>query len=477
MKKLLLLAALAATVNPLGAQSLEQAKRWFAEGKYAEAKPVFEKLVTQAPNNASYHYWFGVCAYKTGDAATAESYLDTGVKRRIAEAYPYLAELYMDSYRFADALRLYSEYADILAKKKENIEHVRQRMELAEKAQRMTDRVEDIQIIDSTVVDKDSFLAAYILSDEAGALTSFRDFFKTQEEVLSSVHANELGDKIYYAHPTQDNPLYRIYTQAKLIDKWEDEKALPANVNVEGANVNYPFVLSDGLTIYYACDGNGSIGGYDLFVTRYNTSSDAWLTPEQLGMPFNSFANDYMLVIDEEKNLGWFASDRNQPQGKVCIYLFIPDEARKRVDEADPAVKRSRAMITAIADTRKQSANYAALVKLARTRVVKQEEKKRDFDFVINNNLTYHSLQDIKSPEARSLYEKYISTARRIDDLERNLSALRNDYAKGNPTKKSELSPAILQAEKQLLDLLAQPPDLEKKARNAEINHLLKLNR
>ena len=116
-------------------------------------------------------------------------------------------------------------------------------------------------------------------------------------------------------------------------------------------------------------------------------------------------------------------------------------------------------------------------MKLARTRVVKQQEKKRDFEFVINNNLTYYTLQDIKSPEARSLYEKFINTSRRIDELERNLSTLRNDYAKGNPAKKNELKPAILQAENQLLDLLAQPPDLEKKARNAEINHLLKLNR
>jgi hypothetical protein len=341
----------------------------------------------------------------------------------------------------------------------------------------MTDRVEDIQIIDSIVVDKSKFLSAYILSDESGSLASYRDYFKTQKEVFSSVYANELGDKIYFAQPTQDNPHYRIYSQAKLIDNWEDEKLLPANINVEGANVNYPFVLSDGLTIYYASDGNGSIGGYDLFVTRYNTSSDAWLTPEQLGMPFNSFANDYMLVIDEEKKLGWFASDRNQPEGKVCVYLFVPDERRKRVDEADPSVKRSRAMITAIADTWKQSGNYAELVRLARTRVVKQEEKKRDFEFVINNNLTYYTLQDIKSPEARSLYEKHINASRRINDLERKLSALRNDYSRGNPAKKNELSPAILQAEKQLLDLLAQSPDLEKKARNAEINHLLKLNR
>ena len=39
------------------AQSLTQAKQWFEEGKFAEAKPVFQKLVKQAPSNANYNFW------------------------------------------------------------------------------------------------------------------------------------------------------------------------------------------------------------------------------------------------------------------------------------------------------------------------------------------------------------------------------------------------------------------------------------
>ena len=51
-----------------------------------------------------------------------------------------------------------------------------------------------------------------------------------------------------------------------------------------------------------------------------------------MGFPFNSYANDYMLVIDETCNVGWFASDRYQPEGKVCIYTFIPNESRNPYD-------------------------------------------------------------------------------------------------------------------------------------------------
>ena len=49
--------------------------------------------------------------------------------------------------------------------------------------------------------------------------------------------------------------------------------------------------MADGVTIYYASDGEG-LGGYDIFVTRYNTNTDTYLVPENVGMPFNSPYND-----------------------------------------------------------------------------------------------------------------------------------------------------------------------------------------
>jgi tetratricopeptide (TPR) repeat protein len=455
------------------AQSLEQAKRLYTAGKYAEAQPVFEKLVKQAPNNASYNHWYGVCCFETGDMLTAEAYLKIAANRRVQEAYRYLGELYIKAYRFDEAAQMYGEYIDILSKKNEDIESYKNRLELAEKAQRMMEKVENIQIIDSIVVDKDNFLSAYVLSEESGRLAFYRDFFQTNEAVSSTVYTNGLGDKIFYASPTDEQRRYNLFTQSKLIDKWGDEKRLPANINSEGSNSNYPFVLTDGVTIYYASEGSGSIGGYDLFVTRYNINSDTYLTPEQLGMPYNSFANDYMLVIDETKGLGWFVSDRDQPDGKVCVYLFVPDEQRSRIEGSDIAVKRNRALITAIADTWKPATDYTDLIRLAHTEIPSEKkETQKDFEFVVNNNIVYYTWKDFKSAEARTFYEKLVDLNRQIEDFSQKLEALRLTYTQGNRERKEQLKPAILQAEEQLYTLLQQPPSLEKRARNAEINHL-----
>ena len=98
------------------------------------------------------------------------------------------------------------------------------------------------------VVDKDDFLSAYTLSEESGTLTTYQDFFQTNDPGNSSVYMNQKGDKIYYAHPTDGNHNC-LFTQSKLMDQWEDEKQLPMNINSD-ADDGYPFVLSDGVTIY-----------------------------------------------------------------------------------------------------------------------------------------------------------------------------------------------------------------------------------
>jgi hypothetical protein len=184
-----------------------------------------------------------------------------------------------------------------------------------------------------------------------------------------------------------------------------------------------------------------------------------------------------MLVIDENKNLGWFVSDRRQPKDKVCVYLFIPDNQRSRIEGDDFDLKRARAAITSIRDSWKPGSNYTELIRLAHLDIPSgKEEIRKDFEFVINNTITYYTLNDIKSPEAKSYYQKAIELTKQINNLHSKLEELRSNYSQGNKSKKEQLQSTILQAEEQLYSLYGQPGEWEKKARNAEINYL-KLNR
>ena len=457
----------------LSAQTLNQAKELYNEGKYEEAKPLFEKFLKRAPSNSSYNHWYGVCCFETGDLKNAEKYLKVAVRRKVQEAYRYLGEVYYRTYRFDEAEEMFDQYVTLLEKKKQDTEAYEIRADLARNASRMLDKVEKVQIIDSVVVDKSKFLSAYTLSEECGTLSLYGDFFQTDDSTYASVYMNQKKDKIFYARPTEDKQAC-LFSQSKLIDGWGDEKQLPMHTESD-ADDGYPFVLSDGVTLYYASKGNGSLGGYDLFVTRYNTSSDTYLAPEQLGMPYNSPYNDYMLVFDEGKGLGWFASDRFQPEDKVCVYLFIPNENRERVESEDIELKRSLAAIASIKDTWAPDSDYSEWVALAHKAIPCGPAKvEKDFTFPIQDDIVYYKLEDIQSPEARKYYEKSLDIEKQIKELSGRLEKSRADYIQGNAATKERLTPALLEMEEQLYTLLDQPKAWEKKARNAEIAYLNK---
>ena len=61
------------------AQSQTQARKWFVEGEYAKAKPVFAKLVKSNPKSGSLNYWYGVCLNETGEHDKALPYLKKAI--------------------------------------------------------------------------------------------------------------------------------------------------------------------------------------------------------------------------------------------------------------------------------------------------------------------------------------------------------------------------------------------------------------
>lgn len=471
--KLFYILGISCLCGGLHAQSVTEAKKLYNEGKFEEAKPVFQKLVKQSPSNSSYNQWYGVCCYETGNMEDAEKYLKIANKRKVMNSYPYLAKLYYMTYRFDLSVEVLEEYIELLEKKKQNTEAAEAELALANDAQRMVDKVEDIQIIDSMVVDKDEILLTYTLSEESGSLENYATFFKSNELINSTVYKNQKGDKIYYAQPTAEEN-YCLFTQSMLMDQWGDEKQLPMNHETK-KDSNYPFVLSDGTTMYFASKGNGSIGGYDLFVTRYNTSSDSYLTPEQLSMPFNSPYNDYLIVFDEVKGLGWFVSDRFQPEDKACVYLFIPNPDHKRIETEDLKIKQARAAIRSIQDSWTANANYTDLVTLAHKEIpYGKQEIQKDFEFIIGHDIVYYRWDEIQSPEAKAFYEKHVALKKQIQALNQKLDGLRTAYSQANASRKQQLTQSILQAETKLEALLDQPAEFEKKARNAEVIYLKK---
>ena len=453
----------------VSAQTLEQARTLFTKGDYEQAKPVFQKYAKSQPSNGNYSYWYGVCCLKTGEPEEAVKYLETAVKRRVAGGQLYLGQAYNDTYRFEDAVNCFEEYIADLSKRKRSTEEAEALLEKSKADLRMLKGVEDVCIIDSFVVDKANFLSAYKISEESGKLFTFNEFFQTEGDHPGTVYETEIGNKIYYSEKGERGNL-DIFSKNKLLNEWSNGRPLPGSIN-ESGNANYPFVLSDGVTIYYATDGEG-LGGYDIFVTRYNTNTDSYLTPENVGMPFNSPYNDYMYVIDEYNNLGWFASDRFQPEEKVCIYVFIPNSSKQtyNYEAMDPQQMIRLAQIHSLKETWKDENTVTEALQRLKEVINHKPQERRvvEFEFVIDDNTTYYLLSDFKSPKAKLLFQSYRQLEKDYLQQEDKLNGLRQQYASANQQGKEKLAPAIFDLEKRILQMNEELDALGVSVRNAE---------
>jgi hypothetical protein len=444
-------------------QTLEEAKKLYTEGNYAAALPVFETACKSSPKNASYNQWYGHCLFETGNRKEAVSYLKYAASKSIPEAYQVLGKLYYLNYEFQESADAYEAYLLLMKDKKiTGIDEIKYLLERSKRAARMIAHCEDVQIIDSVIVNKNDFLNAYFISREAGRLEYINK---------GTAYVNPLDDKRYFAEKNK-NEHYRLYSEIKIQEQWTDKKELTLPSD-SSENDNYPFVLQDGLTVYYASTGNGSIGGYDLFITRYNSNNDTYLTPSQMGMPFNSIANDYLMVIDENNNIAYFATDRFQEEDKVIIYTFIPNEKITPIESENKDELISRSKITSIRDTWKTDVDYAAYIKDVKANILNEQNKvKRDFFFVINDNIIYYTVDDFKNAAAKQVFLKTQELEKQLKTQEKDLDDLRNNYMKGDAQYRKSVQATILYRENHLPELWEEYNKTVMHARNLEIRYL-----
>lgn len=336
----------------------------------------------------------------------------------------------------------------------------------------MKSAIQNVIFIDSIVVDKNDFFKHYKLSNEMGSFHSPKEFWRGAKESQTLIYQNELKDKCYFAYKSTDN-LLKLYSCDLVGDDWSEPYELKGVADTaKYTNINYPFMMPDGITFYFAATGKESIGGYDIFVTRYDSEDGSFLNAENIGMPFNSTANDYLYAIDEFNNLGWFATDRRQPKDKVCIYIFIPSENRKVYNTATMSEDEVNgyATISSIAKTwyNKKTKEEA----LARLKKIKkgnrQTSDRKGINFIINDATTYTSEKDFKIKENVGKFRLWNNLVAKHKTIEKTLAITRNYYASANQKDRDELKSSIINDENELYKLENEIRQLEKEIRNSE---------
>lgn len=481
MKKFLFIIGLLCYTLCLSAQTLSEARTMFTNGEYEKSLPIFAKELKRKPNDYALNYWYGACLYQTNQQKEAIPYLTKGEKGKIKEASYYLAEYAFQHFDFDQCMKHLDIY--ILYATGKHSAEIAYMLKTAEKINKMIDRVEEVVFIDSIIVPEKELLNHLPLHPACGSIFQMNmdDFGgKDSLKYQGYAYSTEKHDIVYFSDSTQNNGL-DIFILSKLLDGWQKEN--PAeNIN-QASNECNPYLLSDGITIYFASDGHNSIGGYDLFISRYNAITGAYFNPEPLPMPFNSSYNDYFYILDEQIGRGYLVSDRNQTPDSLIIYTFLPNEVRKIYQDKTRAELINLSKIHSIVDTQKgwnidsiraiQDSLYQKSLQLQddTAQVTATDEEKH---FFVRDSLVYFSESDFQSEDAKIKYNQYLKMKSRYRNTQQELESYRKKYAEmpeDDPNRKS-LGDKIIQTEWSQLFLERDIPLKEYEIRQLEINTL-----
>ena len=366
-----------------------------------------------------------------------------------------LARLALKAYRFDEAIDAIGKY-NAKGKSSSEAESIKIR---AQHGKSMLDRVENIQVIDSINVDADAFFAAFNLSAPTGKLADSEivnsalsnDWRAEHPDVIvaSPVFVNESGERMLWTTTGGDHASNTtIWELESLADgTWDTPRALFDYATIfdgddSGVSLFAPFLMSDGVTLYFGAEGDASLGGYDIFITRRD-DDNTFLQPQNIGMPYNSPSNDYMYAIDELTGIGWWATDRNNIPGKVTIYRFVPSDLRVNYSPDTPGLIGLASLSSGVAATHPQGADYTTLLAALPAANAQSSADEPDFTFAIQGKI-YTSLDDFRNDSARRLMESYLDYADEYDLDRQDLDRLRIKYRKGDKSVRQQ----IIQLEK-----------------------------
>lgn len=348
----------------------------------------------------------------------------------------------------------------------EAIETLRDRIVLARD---MMARVEKVVLIDSMTVDRDEFFKSIRLAAPTGRLADEEPVERilgldSQLKTVAPVYITEDGSEMLFTayNGDADEPM-SIYSLDRLADgSWEAPRKLFDRATIFGdgiiGDVYSPFQMADGVTVYFSADGPTSLGGLDIYMARRD--NDGFLQPTNVGMPYNSPANDYMMAIDEATGLGWWATDRGTTDDTVRIYVFAPSDLRVNYP-ADTDGLPSIALLENVAglDRGEVAKRLASVAELER-----RDADTPGLNIALPDGRIVCHVNELRNRDARDIAADLTETNGEIKAMEQRLAKLRRMYGEGDRS----VGQHILEIEDQIVRCRAKAAGLVNEIVRAE---------
>lgn len=447
--------------------TFQSALSLFEKGDYNGAAAAFSRLLQKNNRDAKLNYYYGAALVESNqEVSEAVKRLKFAqLNRGGADVAFYQGRAAQLNYEFEQAIDHFTRYLKsgkdrtLLARANSYLEQSRVSVGLSSK-------FFDVRVMSRHMASRASLLDHYFPGKDVGSVLPNSAFFETGVDPQGLLYKTERGDAVYYARPNESgkNDLYRMQ---KLIGGWGDPQALEG-LNSSGDD-QMPFLMVDGMTIYFSSNREGGMGGLDIYRATYDPDSRSFSEPVNLGVPFNSPFDDFLFVADEFKNVAWFASNRHAPVDSVEVFQILWDGSVIRNLAMDAGAIRRAASLEPDSGLDHHPTNDKRPF-TADKRIAKPAEL---FRFIINDTLTYTDWSHFRCDSAMSAYKRGYDLERHKDSLNVKMTQFRRLFSSTNDEgERNRAVNQILKLEHEVYGIDDQVERHFIKSRLLEINFL-----
>lgn len=120
---------------------------------------------------------------------------------------------------------------------------------------------------------------------------------------------------------SEDNNLDLYYSTRTAGGDWGTAKSLGGAINTKEDD-DSPYLSRDGKTLYFASKGHNTMGGYDIFQSKYDSIGHKWSRPENMGYPVNTPDDDSYYRLAPDGTYAYLSSYRIGGYGEKDIYTI-----------------------------------------------------------------------------------------------------------------------------------------------------------
>ncbi|WP_266204322.1 OmpA family protein [Pontibacter kalidii] len=130
------------------------------------------------------------------------------------------------------------------------------------------------------------------------------------------------GTTLFFStsHYSENGDLDLYMVQRDKGGNWGNPKSLGRTINSR-FDEDSPYLSADG-TLFFASRGHNSMGGYDIFASKYDSVARRWARPENLGSPINTPDDDTYYRLAPDGSYAYLSSYRIGGYGEKDIYTI-----------------------------------------------------------------------------------------------------------------------------------------------------------